>query len=205
MPATRRKKPGQPSALARTYDHNGPDGSPRTVAQALVDEIAGGEYLETACAYVGISTETARDALRIAAKLKLAALGHEPQPATDHEATCLAFSVAYARANAVYERDTLRALDEIGQGGRTIKSLRSKRRFRSQTDTTGFIVERIETVTEQPPDPQVLIWRMAHRFPKRYSPKLHVLTNEDVELPEDEHARELVAGIEGFLAGHATP
>lgn len=188
---------GQPSALARKFDN-------RTVGEAILDELRGGEYLETACAYVGITPETARAALRTAALLRLANLGTDPNPTglTTHERLCLDFSAGYTRANAEYERDVLQTIDEIGRGGKQVRRMRRKRRFVNSEDSEGFVVEQIEEVRDLPPDPQALIWRLAHRFPKRYSPKLHIIdVPADGELDPDDHARELVAGIEGFLQG----
>jgi hypothetical protein len=195
----KRSRGGRPPALSLIFD----PATESTVADQLIEEIRGGEYLETACAYVGISAETAREALRTAQRVRLAHLGTEPDPTTltPYEGLCLRFSVAYKKARAEYEREVLGIVDTIARGGGTVRTIRRKRRFLNSEDEEGWVVEQTETVKELPPDLQAIVYRLAHIDPARFAPKLHLIETKEPALDDDEHASELQAGIAGYLAG----
>lgn len=197
QPHTKRRRPGRPPALAQLFETD------TTVAEQLIEEIRSGEYLETACAFVGISPDTAREALRTAQRVRLAHLGTEPDPTTltDYEALSLAFSVAYRKARATYEREALGIIDTLARGGGTVRTIRRKRRFRNAEDAEGFLVEQVETIKELPPDLQAIVWRLGHIDPARFAPKLNIIDSTEPSLDDDEHASELQAGIAGYLAG----
>lgn len=196
--------PGRPSDIDTRFKL-GPDGTWQTVSEAIIQAIQEGEYLETAAPRCGVSLKTARGWLYEAGKTRIRVLGHQgPGKArtTAHQRKCLAFSDAYEAATATYEANTLKEIDEIARGGRRTVTVRSKRRFAGPQDTEGVVVERIETTATVPPDGQLLVWRLAHRIPGRYSPKLAVLTADELGgMSDDDTADALGDALEAFLAG----
>lgn len=194
---------GPPSDIDAPYKL-GPDGNPVTVAQAIIEAITAGEYLETAAPRCGIKVTTARGWLLVGGQTRLK---QNVTPGrlrtTTHQRKCRDFLDAYETAAAQYEGDTLREIDEIARGGRRIVTVRSKRRFLGPNDTEGTIVERIEETRTIPPDGQLLVWRLAHRIPGRYSPKLQIqnMPPEEGALSPEEEAESLADALEAFLAG----
>jgi hypothetical protein len=207
---TRRSTPkpgdpgGRPSDIDTIVTYN-PDGTPVTTAQAIIQSIREGEFLETAAPRHGVALRTARSWLQTAGKTRIRILGHtgRGQPRTTaYERECLTFSSGYEQATAEYEGVTLREIDDIARGGRRIASVRTKRRFVPGGDPDGIVVERIEETRTVPPDGDLLRWRLQMRVPGRYSPKLDVrLTDPDDTLTDDEVAGELADALEAFLAG----
>lgn len=195
---------GRPSDIDTIISYN-PDGTGITTAQAIIQSIREGEFLETAAPRHGIPIKTARSWLRDAGRTRLRLLGHTGRGnprTTTHERKCLAFSTGYEQATAEYEGVTLREIDDIARGGRRIAIVRTKRRFKNAEDTVGTVVERIEETRTVPPDGDLLRWRLQMRVPGRYSPKLDVkLVDPDDALTDEEVADALADSLAAFLSG----
>lgn len=193
---------GRPSPIGAKFDHRD-DGTTRTVAEALVDFVAAGDYLTDACAAVGIERETAREWLRVAARVRIANDG-DPNPDNlgQHEANCLKFSDGFAKALSAFKHDKLAEVDQIGRGGRRVTKIRRKRVYKNANDKEGSIAWQVEEIEQTQPDLRAIMFRLQHRFPGEFSPKMQVSNVEDFTLSDDEVAESLAEKLEIFLQGH---
>lgn len=205
--ATTRRKPqiggmqsGRPSQIDAPFDTR-PDGTTRTISERFLEEIAKGLSEETASRRAGLKYATVREWFLVAARAEIRHTADPNTTFTPHEHQCRKFSQNYDIAAGQFEATFCDALDEIGRGGRRISAIRTKRRFNGPQDHTGHVVERIEETRVLPPDPQVLQWRLAARFPAKYGTKVQITNVDDHGLTPEDEAESLADALAAFLVG----
>lgn len=131
---------------------------------AIADDLAVGMFFEQACARAGITAETGRNWIRIAAGIERREFAHpdDAPPRSDHEVLCVAFSAAVDAANARYEVSMLALLGQLARG--TLLRTVTTERFDGGGKLVGKTVRK-ETI---PPDGDLILKRLAQRFPDRY-------------------------------------
>lgn len=203
IPGLNDNEGGRPSPLTRPYDTR-EDGTPRTVGEAIIDTVRRGEWMDTASALVGIATETARSWLRTAARADLRTQTDPAYIPTQHEASCRIFSAGYRQACAEWTNEFLAQHDRDAAGGRRLTTTRVKRSAPTANHPAGEIIESITETREVPPDLRAQEWRLAIRDRDRFAAKVQISRAPlDGDLSEEDMAAELVATVEGYIAGRA--
>lgn len=179
-----------------------------TVADAIVEALAIGDYFEMACAAAGISRGTAYGWMRTGADLerrqhRARTAGQTPPRGTRHERRCVEFSRAVEEATARWHQGMLGTLEQMARGGRTITTTSTK----VAVDAQGVehVVERTTRVEALAPSVQAIEWRLARRFPHLYGQRVEVTGAGggpiEVEVDERDRAAELAESLEAYLAG----
>lgn len=202
MPGGRPTKINQVVAV-RPIDPNEPDGPTEqvTVADRIVSLVAEGNYFETACAAVGIDPSTGRGWLRIGAQV-LARIGDLPiEDATglsEMERLASEFSLAIVEAEGRYEAGANLDLQRLARGGieQTVTTVK--------TEAGGDETTTVRT-SHTLPDGELILKRLARRFPDRYSSRLELTgrAGGPVELTADERANAVLQIIEQIKAQRA--
>lgn len=195
---------GRPSLIDRVLRIS--DDGPITVAQHIANAMRAGSYFEPACMSAGIHRDTGYGWRNIAAKLRLRAQGQPldkltPKP-TAHELKCISFSDAVDEAESAWEIGALATLEQLARGGIRVSKTVTKKDGKGDD---AKILEVTETVEVLPPNAQVIEWRLARRFPARYSQHVEVTGAEGgpIQLSQEERAEELARNLESYLQGHA--
>ena len=193
-------RPPKLHAIARVR----PDGTRVTVADSIVQALELGDYVESAAAAAGVAKRTVYGWLETGARLthaqEAARDRHLPIPTgTRHERDCQAFSHAVARATEAWHLRALATLEDLGRGGREVRTVTTRR------NAAGDVVEEVERVETLPPSPQVLEWRLTRRFPERYGQRIDVGVSavDPVELGVQARAASLIDNVAAYLAGQA--
>ncbi len=180
-----------------------------TVADQIISALRSGNYLEPAAAAAGVDSETVYGWLKVAGRARLRAKGRslDEIEMTDHERKCLEFSGSVLHAWGIYETAANVLLTQLERGGlettsTSTKQVLTERVIDGELKTVWTDVERYVRVTVLPPDPKVLMWRLERRFQERYGNKVDVaISSKRQELTEEEHADELINGLQAFLEG----
>lgn len=174
----------------------------------LIDKVAGfvaaGHYMETACAFSGVTKPTYLKWLREGRKFQRDISGlPEGETITDHvREAYLAFLLKIERAVATAEVRDLTVIDKVAQGGLPIgQTTKTQRRVPMISNVTGepirdretgeilFREETTEVTTEAKTLPvwTAAAWRLERRNPDRWSryTKHHVSKDKDQLLPLD--------------------
>lgn len=170
------------------------------LAYAVAADLAAGMFFEQACARHGITAETGRNWIRIAAGIDRREFtrGDDAPPRSEHEAACCAFSALVDDANARYEAGMLALLGQIARG--TLLRTVTTEKFDAGGKSVGKTV-RTETI---PPDPMVIFRRLAQRFPDRYRGAELAVTLTDpgaAGRSDAEVAEQLGSDLRAYLQG----
>jgi hypothetical protein len=194
-------------------DDDTPNAPTRRVPIAAWERIVssmriGGNY-EAAIRAAGVSTASAYGWQHRAATLtaRAATLGVDVADLpdlTDYDMLCVDFADGLQQAEAEWEVHNLGILENLGRGGITTTETRTRR------NADGAIIETTEIIRTLPPNPESIFWRLARRFPDRYSPRTEVTgaggapLNPTTEADEQRIlADELRAFLEGVEAAEA--
>lgn len=185
---TRRRgpKPTSTTKLARTMLDTvvqvREDGHEVTAGERIVGLLRAGMYLEAAAASAGINRHTvhgwlrtgARGAARLHALEAVARADGKPMPDVElspFDFRCVEFTIAVAEAEAAWEAQEVNTLNQLARGGLVITKTTEKQA------PNGDVTERTVVTEVLAPNPSVIMWRLARRFPDRYGNKVSV---EDV-------------------------
>jgi hypothetical protein len=166
----------------------------RTVSEAVVDLIRLGNYMDTACWFVGISVST----VKLWGRTGEAALGRleagaKRRDLSAYQRHCADFLTAVRAAQADSEQRDVSRLAALARGG--IPLVRTTERWATGEDGQEVLVERTRVTTESLPDPRVLTWRLERRFPDRWArraePDVDDVGDTDDEFGDDPVAEAL--------------
>jgi hypothetical protein len=183
---------GRPARITEHYDTiELPEGRgfrDRTVADAITDLIRLGNYMETACHFVGIHVSTVklwlREGDKAQGRLDAGARRHD---LTAYQRRCAAFLSAVRTAQAEAEQRDVGRLAALARGG--IPQTTTTERWEVDGDGQERLVERTTVTRESLPDARVLTWRLAHRFPEQWGRRVdaedELAAEEQDEFGED--------------------
>lgn len=162
------------------------DGTQVTVADAIVEGVRVGLYLEPAIAATGVGKTIVYEWMKIAGKVRTRSHGDpDVLELTDHELACCVFLDALESASGMWEKSANVELERLGRGGIAQEVVTIK------IDAEGN--EEVTTRTSKTlPDARVLMWRLERRFPSRYGQRIQLTDKDAVELSPEERAEALV-------------
>lgn len=157
----------------------------RTIAQAITDMIRVGNYMETACHFIGISKSTVMLWLREGDKAqgRLDA-GARRRDLTAYQRHCADFLIAIRTAQSESEHRDVTRLAQLARGGIPLSTVTE--RWELDQDGQERLTERTVVTRESLPDARVLTWRLAHRFPERWGRRADSLEDELTGEEDDE-------------------
>jgi transposase len=174
---------GRPTKLTALFDVREVDGRrvERTIGEALCDFVRLGHFMATACALVGINSDTAREWIRTGRRAvdRLDA-GARRRDLSAHERRCSDFSVTVATALAEAEHRDVRRLAALAAGG--LPQVTVVEEHELDGDGQERLVKRTTRATETLPDAAPLRWRLERRFPDRWGRRVEL----DVDLADDD-------------------
>lgn len=182
---------GRPSRIHEHYDtlpaRGGRPARDRTVADALVDLMRLGNYLETAAWVIGVNPSTVRlwirDGRRAHARLEAGALRRDLSARQRH---CSDFFVAVSAAMAEAEQRDVATLAALARGGLPV--VKVTERWTVNDEGQEVLVDRTSVRTESLPDARVLTWRLERRFPDSWGRRGEAVDDDseaDDEFGED--------------------
>lgn len=177
-----------------------PDEHVEAVPLSRIDQIVGdikvGLNAERAAARAGIRRETQKEweNTASAARTALAQGTRTEDELTDKERSCLSFSNTLHDAEIEWELQSNMLLQGLAQGGQVLEVITTRVEPNGKTTTT---TRRESTL----PDPKVLMWRLQHRFPDRYTQKVVVAgAGEDGAIPVEVRAANIAAAVAALAA-----
>lgn len=199
IPGLNDNEGGRPHGLNEPHDQL-PDGTPRTVSEAIVAHVENGEYLKDACHLVGIPVGTGSRWLLDGARAERRTQNSDEW--TEYETVCAKFRAGYLHAQATRTAHYLSIADDLIAGGRRVVSTRTEIRFRNDRDTEGYPYRRWNEVSVLPPNLGALQWRLAHMDPARFDPRLRVIQTDGAELSEEDEWEVLADKMEADLGAY---
>lgn len=182
---------GRPTRLTEHFDTVQLEGGAtrdRTVADAIVDLIRLGNYMETAALYCGVGVSTAKLWLRDGGRaLDRIAAGARRRDLSARQRHCADFLAAVRAAQSEAEQRDVARLAALARGGLPV--VRTTETWATDDDGQERLVSRQTVTTESLPDARVLTWRLERRFPDRWARRQEteddLATDEDDEFGED--------------------
>jgi hypothetical protein len=183
---------GRPTRLTEHFDTVRADNQPpreRTVADAIVDLIRLGNYMETAALYVGVGVSTVKLWLRDGSRaLDRLDSGAKRRDLSARQRHCGDFLAAVRAAQSEAEQRDVGRLAMLARGG--IPLTRTTERWVTDDDGQERLVERTTVTTETLPNMAAIAWRLERRFPDRWARKQEAEDDlagdtEDDEFGED--------------------
>lgn len=196
MPAFTKPR-GRPPALTRVVRQTR-DGKDVTVADAIVEAIRAGSFIESAAAANGINKATLHDWLRTGSRVNQRLLNDNARRGdfTRKELLCAEFSDSVGRAFAEATAIEVATAAQLARGGLT----ETETTTRTETLPTG--TPKVTTTTKQKvfaPDGAMIRWRLSKREPDTWGRDRIELTGADggpVELTLVEKRQRLLEGLE---------
>lgn len=202
------------------------DGVEITAAQAIIEAVRVGSYLEPAIRAAKVGKSTVYGWLDVAARARARTIAadHLTNPTerakakrlTKHEQRCIEFSDAVEEAQGEWEVAQHTLLERLARGGTVLTSTTVK--VEVVRDAQGQIVvgedgkpveRELERSTKREvlgPDPRVIQWRLERMHPDRYGRRVAVFAGDDPgrgEVSEDDRVDRLLAEAEAFMEGAA--
>lgn len=193
---------GRPTRMTRLFDVREVDGRrvERTIGEALIDLIRLGHFMETACAIVGINSDTAREWIRTGRRaLERQQTGARRRDLTAHERRCSDFSVAVTQALGLAEDVDWRRLGALARGGIPVETVVEVHEL--DDDGQERLVKRTVRRTSTLPDGPTLRWRLERRFPDRWGRKVDVDLDLEVHGDDEEWGEDPVEEMRRILDG----
>lgn len=187
-----RKRSGRPTTI---HSEIAPDVKN---TKLFIDAIRAGCTFETAAAGAGGSLKTYNYWRRVGAacRTEIHNTIRTADSLTPYEQACLEFSVAVEKADGEWEVEQNARLDQHARGGLTKTITTTKTLPNGNVETT----VRVETL---PSDPNVIIWRLQHRHPERYYPKLRTeitgAEGKPIEISFADRAAAVLDELTGFM------
>lgn len=196
MPAFTKPR-GRPPALTRVVRQTR-DGKDVTVADAIVEAIRAGSFIESAAAANGVNKATLHDWLRTGSRVQQRLLndGARRGDFTRKELLCAEFSDAVGRAFAEATTIEVATAAQLARGGIT------ETETITRTETLPQGPPKVTTTTKQKvlaPDGAMIRWRLSKREPDTWGRERLELTGPDggpVELSLVEKRQRLLEGLE---------
>jgi hypothetical protein len=162
---------GHPSRITEHFDTVTVEGQPprdRTVADAIVDLMRLGNYMETAALFVGVSVSTVKHWLREGDKaLGRREAGARRRDLSSFQRHAADFLTAVRAATAESERRDVGTLAALARGGLPV--VQTTERWITDEDGQPRLVERTTVRRESLPDVRAITWRLERRFPDRWA------------------------------------
>lgn len=173
---------GRPDRIDEPYDVR-PDGTPRTIAEAICDHVAVGVSIESAARMCGIHPGTVRGWAHdgAAARARRRA-GAKRRDLTAYQRKAHDFSVNLNRAAAACEARDLQQLDRLASGDMTLTTVTERYIVAKNPDgdEDRELVERTVVTKQVAPDLRAIALRLQRRVPG-WQPTVDVRH----QLPED--------------------
>jgi hypothetical protein len=183
---------GRPARITEHYDTVEVEGGTRdrTIAQAIADFVRLGNYLETACLFVGLHSNTVKVWLREGGKAQARLdAGARRRDLTAYQRHCATFLSAVRSAQAEAEQRDVFRLAQLARGG--LPQATTTERWELDQDGQERLVERTTVTRETLPDVRAITWRLERRFPDRWMRRTEVVDETDDE-PDDEFGEDPV-------------
>lgn len=177
--------PGRTSEIGKVVRYDD-DGQPVTVAQAIVEAVQVGFYMEPAIAATGVAKPTVYLWMKTAGLARLRAKGDTATAElTEHERACCDFLDALEAAKGMWEYGANCDLDRLGRGGIPTEVVTIKVDAEGKTETT-------TRTTATLPDAKVLMWRLERAVPSRYGQRIQIDETSPAEPSLDERVSALL-------------
>ena len=189
---------GRPSIIDQVIETR-PDGRTITVADKITNLLRVGAYFERACSAAGVGKATAYGWLKVAARANTELVGDPTYPLTDHQRKCISFADAVDVAEAEAEARWLMLLEVLANGSdpNTDPPISI---IREWYDRNGTLTRRQVIRERILPNAQVIMWRLARRFPERYMAGRLDGTPTDAPVPDAQAAQDIIDMLEEFMA-----
>lgn len=182
----------------RTLD----DGTVQTVADAIVEHLAAGNYVETAAAAVGINRTNLFRLLARGAKA-LAANARTGKPIPKPEKVYAEFVARVQTATSTAEARAVATIALLAEGGITVRETSIEFAVARGDDgiETRTEVKRTETTKALAPNFRAIAWRLERRNPRHWGRGAALEAMDDDGAPKPTR-EERIDAIEAALAGH---